>query len=784
MYELVSDNILAHKNGASFIYKLPTFNTSLGTDSAKKSANELIVKLIYKMGMKGELLILPRRELIKDFVSYHYSPDPESKLQNDYVKELSSLLRSKNLQEYDTYIAFNESEMKQGKKKWLRNGEFDANLSKSRRESLIKLGSLYLELLQESNKQIRAINADEVQMICQYLKFSIRNVTDDFVFEYTPRSIKTYSESRSGAVTEVNNMYIQASDFPQDLSSSIKLIEGLKRFNFPVDMVIKFDVNLKNIKLEKEMRQAKRSFLDENKKYKRNTQDSEGLHEYKEKAKIAQKAQKDMQRADSAIIQMQFNLRLATQKEEFDVLANRYKAVKKRFEHSRISIVSCLGKQNVMHDNFQLGDLSYGENIHSFSKAYTEKLSLLSDSKIGLPDVHTSKVACYEVLSNKPVLIDEYEPLRGKTAKTQSTIAYVGSSGSGKSQLVNNHLMNNVIMNGAKALVIDPKGDREDFFKGEQLIDSYTELKIGSNLMYKGLMDLFDNENIHESKLKIIDYVKLLYELAVKTHEYELAAVGKFLDEYYLEEVSKHCMLGFMKFVENTYITEETKKNDNERIATSLLKLLVAFENLPFSNLFYGDEDTEKLSFDSDLTIIILESIDDKENNNTIKKQLFNHVFLHITTFVKDFLRTIEKNTPSEIVIEEVEYLNEQTSIGLEDEVARLARSWGTVFRYVLQNPSGISDATKNNTGTWFVGRCENNAEFKIITDFFELEPRSVGFLRTSNNDEGLPEAHKHNFLLVDSNNRKSRVKAHFLPMFEKMFDTHVEEVPSDENTK
>lgn len=783
MYELVSDNILAHKNGASFIYKLPTFNTSLGTDSAKKSANELIVKIIYKMGMKGELLILPRRELVKNFVDFHYTVDPENELQNDYIKELTKLLRSKNMQEYDTYIAFNESDMKQGKQKWLFSNGFDADLSNSRRDSLIKLGSLYLELLQETNKQIRAVNPDELQMICQYLKFSIRNVTNDFVFEYTPRNIKSFSESRNGTVTEMNSMYIQASEFPQDLSSSIKLIEGIKRFNFPVDIVIKFDVDLKNIKLEKEMRQAKRTFLEANKKYKRDTQDSEGLHEYKEKAKIAQKAQKEMQRADSAIIQMQFNIRLSTNKKEFDILATRYKSLKKCFERSRISTVSCLGKQHIMHDNFQLGDLSHGENIHSFSKTYTEKLSLLSDSKIGLPAVPTSKVACYEVMSNKPVLIDDYEPLRGKTAKTQSTIAYVGSSGSGKSQLVNNHLMNNVIMNGAKALVIDPKGDREDFFKGEQLIDSYTELKIGSDLKYKGLMDLYDKDNINESKLKIIDYVKLLYKLAEKTHEYELATVGKFLDEYYLEDVKKHCMLGFMKFVQETYITEEIKKNDNEKVATSLLTLLQAFENLPFSNLFYGSEDTKKISFESSLTIIILESIDDKENNDTIKKQLFNHVFLHITTFVKDFLRTIEKNTPSEIVIEEVEYLNEQTSIGLEDEVARLARSWGTVFRYVLQNPSGISDATKNNTGTWFIGRCENNAEFKIITDFFELEPRSVGFLRTSNNDEGMPEAHRYNFLLVDSNNRKSRVKAHFLPMFEKMFDTHVEEA-RDEKIK
>lgn len=774
MYELVSDNILAHKNGVSFIYKLPTFNISLGTDQAKKAANELIVDIIYKIGMKGEIIILPRRELVKDFINFHYKK--ENELQKLYTDQLAELLKTKNLQEYDTYIAFNESSMKQGKRKWIGSNSFEANISKSRREGLIKLSKLYAEELQELNKNIRAVTAEETTTICQYLKFSIRNVTDDFVFEYTPRSIKALSEDSSGKVTEVNSMYIQASEFPKDYSRSIRLIDSLKQYSFPVDMVIKFDINLNNLKLEKQMRHAKREFLDENKKYKRNTQDSEGLHEYEEKAAIAKKGQKDMQNVDSAIIQMQFNIRLSTKSSDFEVLTSRYKKIKKQFLASRITIVSCLGKQNIMHENFQLGDLSYGENIHSFSKSFTEKLSLLGDSKIGLPELHSAKVLCYEVNSNKPVLIDEYEPLRGNTAKTQSTICYVGSSGSGKSQLANTHMMDNVIMNGAKALVIDPKGDRKDFFKGEQLIDSYTELKIGADLKYKGLMDLFDKDNIHDSKLKIIDYVKLLYELALKTHEYELAKIGEFLDNYYEKIESKHCMLGFMRFLELEYLNDEEEGTETYKVVKMLLTTLKAFENLPFANLFYGEEDNIKLSFESDLTIIILDSIDDKENNNTIKKKLFNHAFLHVTSFAKDFLRTIPKDTPSEIMLEEVEYLNEQTSICLENEMSRLCRAAGVVFRYLLQNPSGISEATKNNTGTWFVGRCENNEELKIITNYFELDPNKVAFLKTSNNDEGIRDKYKHNFLLVDTNNRKSRVKAHFLPMFDKIFNTHIEE--------
>lgn len=772
MYELVSDNILAHKNGASFIYKIPTFNTALGTAKAKRAANNLIVDIIYKLETSGEIVIIPKREEINGFVNKYYKP--QNKVQTRYVEELKTVLKTKNLQEYSTYLILNETEIKQSPTKIFSKNVFDSNLSNQRRKDLIALSQLYHHQLKSISEEILAIDADETIELCNYLNFNVNKVSDDFVFEYNPRSIKMYSEDNKGNVTIVNSIYAQISEFPKEYQTSIKVIEKLKQYNFPIDIVIKFDINTNNIKLEKSMRHLKKEFKDENRKYKRNTQDSEGLYEYAEKAEIARKAQKDMQKSTSAIYQMQFNIRLSTKSNNFEILSKRYEKIKKLFASYRITTISCLGKQNLMHENFQIGDLSFDENIHSFSNEFTQKLSLLSDNKIGMPELASSKVVSYEVGSDKPVLIDEYESLRGGTSKTQSTIAYVGSSGSGKSQLVNDHMMSNVIINNAKALVIDPKGDREDFFKGKQLIDSYSELKIGANLKYKGLMDLFDSDNIHESKLKILDYIKLLYELSLKKDEFELALAGEFLDEYYKQK-EKHCMLGFIEYLNTNY--KNTNINDKvDYVARTLYTILKAFENFPFSNLFYGSKTTKKISFNADLTIIILESIDDKENNNTMKKQLFNHVFLHVTTFVKDFLRAIPKNIPSEIVLEEVEYLNEQTSVGLESEIARLCRSYGTVFRYVLQNPSGINSGTKNNTGTWYIGKCENNEEFKIITNHFELDPSTVEFLKTSNNDEGLKKQHKFNFLLVDTNNRKARIKSEFLPMFGEMFNTHIEE--------
>ncbi|WOO86874.1 ATP-binding protein [Mollicutes bacterium LVI A0039] len=768
MYDLISDNILVHPTGASYLYKLPTYNTKLGTPEAKRLANKLIVEIITKLGMKGELVIVPRRSSPSAFVANYY--DRSSIIQKRYASELNELLKTKNLQEYQTYLILNETNVKQGKKTRFSTKK-PMEITSGRKKALRSLSKLYLKELVSIVKEIDIVPANETIELCNYMQFNHRKVTDDYIFEYSTTSITSVSEvTDTGEKRKVNSLYFQISKFPDNYKEPTKLMEMIKEYQFPIDIVIKFDVNLNNIQLEKEMRRHKNNFKSKNKKYKRDTQDNEGLYEYNEKKAIAQMAQREMQRNDSALIEMQFNFRLATNSSK-EIIFKRYEKLKKQLRAFNVETISCLGKQEQMLRNFQIGNLSFGENIHSFGTGFVQKLSLLSGSKIGMPDLNTSKIACYEVPSNIPVLIDEYASLRGDSAKTQGTTAYCGSSGSGKSQLLNSHMLQNVIVNKAKALVIDPKGDRENFFLGEQMIDKYTELVIGENLKYKGLMDLFDVNDKSSSIINIIDFIKLLFKLSESLHDFDLPKVNTTLESY-INSSNSLSMTGYLRYIELL--------NNGDGFTSKLIEILRAFENLPYANLFYGNELTPKISYDSDLTIIILSSIDDSSGNVTIKKELFKFVYMHVNMFAKNFLRSIPRDTPSEITLEEVEYLKEQTGSYLENEISRIARSFGALFRYALQNPSGITEATKNNTGTWYVGKLESPSEFDLVVREFNLEPRQVSFLQTTNNQEGIKESQKYNFLLIDTNNRKSKIKASFVPMFEKMFDTHVKNIGDD----
>lgn len=778
-YKMIDENIVSNKNGIAYIYKLDIYNTLFSKSVAlmEKAQNDVseIVKSLY---MPVELLLIPV-EISTSDLSKRYI-DLEAKLSDDVDK--------KNLQRYAYEQIKNYSRTKKYKyevylivKEQINNGFKHKRTLLTRTISIDKgvikrakaINSIMFSQITKISKNASKLELHETKRLLEYLSvpISIDESVDNYVVEENSTHLKYIYEDSLGKQKEMFSMISEVNEFPKEVKE-FHFVRNIQYQNFPIDIVIKVEPNFKNVALEKKMVIQKNVIKESMRKYERDV--GYKLEEYAKKIDLAKQGTREFENRSNYMLETQMFVRVHSS--SLELMGKRYEKVKEIFSVDKIKIINGLSRHYTLSQHIM--PLNILETaFHNLSRNYFNKFSLQMGSEIGTSlDTYDSILKFYTTTTKRPVFNNDFLPILNlkdvNVSASNGATAYIGTSGSGKSQMLNNDVMSNMICYNSASLLIDPKGDRKDFSKKMNLINSekyINEIVIGRDNKHKGALNPFDLLSEDEGDYSVVktfisSLIKVILKESTKIELYDNVIISLTVEEYIRNSVE----------VEDGQLNFEGFLNVLRIKNREMCEVIESYSDFLYINLFFSTPSTKKLKFTDKMNLIIFDAVPNTnnkklENEQTNEKVFFKFVLSNVEMMIKEFMRS--QNKPFEVTIEEIGFFENATGSNISLEILRLIRSFGGIGRVCSQNFSDIKHLL-NNISQIYIGTLASKEEFNYVCDEYELNKVDFSFLRTKNSDRR--DEDKFNFLYIDHNQRKEVVKQEFIPMFEKAFDTKV----------
>ncbi len=785
MYQILDEGILNSENGVAYVFKLKPENTNFNEHKFTSTFR----KIIEEVNLPGEIIIIPKQYDFNKEIIERYT-----KIINKYCKrdELLDSVRKQLIREtyieqtktykfeYDFYIVFTNNQ-KSFKKKKL--NKFSKSKIKDLSQNEIKYHQKKAKIIKEQiikYSEIKKMELGELNKVLKHLylpsQFSYEN---NFVMNIENNYIHYDYETDSGEQKKKFVNYIQVSDLPQETKEPFGFFDEIRKLKYPVDIVVKFHL-VDDFKLEQKLHQKYHTLNSEQTKYRRENKVSSS--ELDKKIKFAYKGAKKAEISEELLIQFQINFRLSSEEnvlfngEEISgqkMLEKKYIELKKILKRDRITTNVVFGNQEELANNFLIANMVNGDNIHLTEINYLDNFNMISIDKLGDIADENALLLLESYPGRKPIFINSFSTIEGKSSETAPTRGYFGKSGGGKSQLSNNEILMNLIVKDTNSLIIDPKGDRKGFAKklklngldGTKFID---EIVIDDGTNYRGSFDFFknyknailsgDDKNEKETlKISVASFLKLLLKIEEKAILFDNYKITKYIEEFLEQKlIDELSMISFVKFLE---------EKDKE-----YYQILDSYKDYPYANLFFGDGTEEELKLEKKLTIIILDQLKKTNQKYNIKNQLFNFVFEHLTGFIKNFYRT-QNGKAFDIVLEELHYLKEQTGTNLDDELSRLVRSFGGSLTLITQSINDPAPEVLDQISAFYIGSNMSVNELESVSEKLSISRTELeAFNLISKSSTSIED--KYVFFAKDTNGYKGLVRQRILPMFTKAFET------------
>ncbi len=282
-------------------------------------------------------------------------------------------------------------------------------------------------------------------------------------------------------------------------------------------------------------------------------------------------------------------------------------------------------------------------------------------------------------------------------ALNRSASAYIsGTLGGGKSYLANLLAVLHVLQ-GAKALIIDPKGDRIRWKeKLPALAQEMTITALTAGNEDRGKLDPFIlfKDDINEACELAKNIICDLYDLTSADDEY--IVLGEVLQN--MSTISQPSMEKFLTVLENFPENDELKKT-----ATKLLRRLRSSKELGMAKLLFSDGNSDGLNFDKRINILTVENLNlpDPETPKAElneAQRLSMVLMIPIAAFAKRFAMS-DRSIFKLVVFDEAWALKNTTSgMALFEFMARMGRALnaGAIFighSVTDQESKGIREA-------------------------------------------------------------------------------------------
>jgi DNA helicase HerA-like ATPase len=328
----------------------------------------------------------------------------------------------------------------------------------------------------------------------------------------------------------------------------------------------------------------------------------------------------------------------------------------------------------------------------------------------------------------RPVYLD---PALPPQINRSASIAFLGSLGGGKSYAANLLTYLAVVWRGARALVLDPKGERSGWL-GElpELAGHLQVVTLSPSEADSGKLDPFimlGDEFTEEDRKETVNLaVSLLSFLAnVPTGDDRFLALMRAVDE-----VSREPRPAMVKVV------DRLEQFGRESLTTAALAhYLRAVSALAYANLIFGRGGEQGLRLDKRMNVLQLQSIvmppPGKAREEFSLEELLSVALMHaITAFATRFTRT-ERDVFKIVLMDEAwALLSSNQGRALVSHLLRTGRAMNNAVYLISQNVADLLDERiKNQIGAKFIFRSHDQDEISRVLELLNLQPEEENML-------------------------------------------------------
>ncbi|OWR25668.1 hypothetical protein CDO73_26175 [Saccharibacillus sp. O23] len=366
---------------------------------------------------------------------------------------------------------------------------------------------------------------------------------------------------------------------------------------------------------------------------------------------------------------------------------------------------------------------------------------------------------------NQPVYIAPNLAAQGiRGTKTNAlSAAFIGSLGGGKSYNAN-LITYNSVLSGAKALVIDPKGERGNWEKDLMALHGNINIiSLSSDTQHTGKLDPFSIFADSRKDAESLALNLMTYYTGTRLDDSDrFPQLVKAVRETSEEE----------KFPSFTAAVQRLARS-SDPIASKLGGHLQTFKELSFASLLFGDGDTSNsIKFDNPMNVLMTHDLElptpeTDPSQYSLNELLSVGMMLPIGSFALKFIQSDRSQFKIVELDEAWSMLNTSQGRSLASRLIREGRSMQAGIYLITQNANDLLDEKiKNNIGMKFAFRSTDPNELKNVLSLFNLKD-------TPENRDIISELQNGYCLMQDIYGRVSVIK--FDPLFsdlDKAFDT------------
>lgn len=519
--------------------------------------------------------------------------------------------------------------------------------------------------------------------------------------------------------SEVYSAYFTISDVVGELDfpSSEIFYYQQQQFTFPVDTSMNVEI-IANKKALSTVRNKKKELKDlDNHAWESGDETSTSVAEALESVN---ELETELGQSKEAMYKLSYVVRVTAP--DAEELKRRCNAVRDFYDDMNVKLVRPVGDMIGLHHEFIPASRRYmSDYIQYVTSDFLAGLGFGAAQMLGERD---GIYIGYGVDTGRNVYLQPALASQGVKGSVTNALsaAFLGSLGGGKS-FANNLLVYYAVLNGARALIVDPKAERRNWKRDlPEIADEINIVNLTSDEQNKGMLDPYViMRRPKDAESLAIDILTFLTGISSRDGE-------RFpILRRAVRTVTNSKRRGLL------CVIDELRK-EGSPLAVSIADHIESFTDYDFAHLLFSDGNIKKsISLKKQLNIVqvadlVLPDKGTRFEEFTTMELLSVAMLIVISTFALDFIH-MDRSVFKIVDLDEAwSFLNVAQGKTLANKLVRAGRAMNAAVYFVTQNAADLADESlKNNIGLKFAFRSTDTVEIKKTLAFFGLDPEDEG---------------------------------------------------------
>lgn len=454
---------------------------------------------------------------------------------------------------------------------------------------------------------------------------------------------------------------------------------------------------------------------------------------------------------------------------DVEELKRRCNQVRDFYDDASIKLVRPIGDMMGLHSEFIPASKRYmNDYVQYVTSDFLAGLGFGATQMLGERD---GIYLGYNVDTDQNVYVQPAKAAQGVKGSVTNALsgAFLGSLGGGKS-LSFNLLTYYAVLNGAQALILDPKSERGRWKERlPEIADEINIVNLTSDEENKGMLDPYIiMRKTKDAESLALDVLTFL--TGISSRDGKLFPVLRRA----VRAVTNSETRGLLRVI-------DALRDDGSETALAIADHIESFTDYDFAHLLFSNGKVQQtISLEKQLNIIqvadlVLPDKDTAPADYTTIEMLSISMLIVISTFALDFIHS-DRSIFKMVGLDEAwAFLNVAQGKTLANKLVRAGRSMNAAVYFVTQNAGDVADENiKNNIGMKFAFRSTDINEIKKTLEFFGLDSED------ENNQKRLRNLENGQCLFQDLYGRVGVIKFHV--MFDYLFNAFDTRPPVTEN--